>query len=142
MLIRVQQGKGAKDRYVPLSPRLLIMLREYWRKLRPAGPWLFPAIKPYKHISPATVQQICREAAQLAGIDKRVTAHTLRHSFATHLLDNGEDIRVIQVLLGHRSIETTARYVRVSPTRIAATASPLDQLPETPRRRGRPRRNI
>lgn len=142
MLIRVEQGKGAKDRYVPLSPRLLAMLREYWRRLRPAGPWLFPAIKPYKHISPATVQQVCREAAQMAGIDKRVTAHTLRHSFATHLLDNGEDIRVIQVLLGHRSIETTARYVRVSPTRIAATASPLDQLPEPPRRRGRPRINI
>jgi len=141
MLIRIEQGKGDKDRYVPLSPRLLRVLREYWRKQRPAGPWLFPAIKPYKHISPATIQQVCREAALLAGLEKRVTAHTLRHSFASHLLENGEDIRVIQVLLGHRRIETTARYLHVSPAKIAATASPLDQLPETPRRRGRPRNN-
>ena len=141
MLIRVEQGKGAKDRYVPRAPRLLTVLREYWRRLRPAGPWLFPAIKPYKHISPATMQQVCREAAQLAGIDKRVTAHTLRHSFATHLLDNGQDIRVIQVLLGHRRIDTTARYTQVSPVKLAATASPLDQLPRMPRKRGRPRKN-
>jgi site-specific recombinase XerD len=139
MMIRVQQGKGAKDRYVPLSPRLLTILREYWRRARPAGPWLFPAIKPHKHISPATIQQMCREAALLAGIDKRVTAHTLRHSFATQLLENGEDIRVIQVLLGHARIDTTARYTQVSPRRIAAAASPLDGLPTPARhRRGRP----
>jgi len=137
MLIRVEQGKGAKDRYVPLSPRLLAVLREYWRRQRPLGPWLFPAIKSHKHISPATIQQVCRESALLAGIDKRVTAHTLRHSFATHLLENGEDIRVIQVLLGHKRIDTTARYIRVSPAKIAATASPLDRLPEPPKR-GRP----
>ena len=140
MLIRVEQGKGAKDRYVPLSPRLLAVLREYWRRQRPLGPWLFPAIKPHKHISPATIQQVCRECALMAGLDKRVTAHTLRHSFATHLLENGEDIRVIQVLLGHKRIDTTARYTRVTPAKIAATASPLDQLPE-PRKRGRPRKN-
>jgi integrase/recombinase XerD len=140
MLIRIELGKGKKDRYVPLSPRLLTILREYWRRARPAAPWLFPAIKPYKHISPATIQQMCREAALLAGIDKRVTAHTLRHSFATQLLENGEDIRVIQVLLGHSRIDTTARYTQVSPKRMAATQSPLDQLPAPPpRRRGRPK---
>jgi len=129
MLIRIQQGKGAKDRYAPLSPRLLAVLREYWRRQSPASPWLFPAIKPGKHIAAHTVQQICREVAQLSGLDKRVTAHTLRHSFATQLLENGEDIRVIQVLLGHKCIHTTARYVQVSPGKIAATASPLDNLP-------------
>lgn len=142
MLIRVEQGKGAKDRYVALSPRLLAMLREYFRRQRPQGPWLFPAIKPARHISASTMQQVCREASQLAGIDKHVTAHTLRHSFATHLLENGEDIRVIQVLLGHRSIHTTARYTAVTPQRLAATVSPLDTLPTvTPRKRGRPRKN-
>jgi integrase/recombinase XerD len=142
MLIRVEQGKGAKDRYVGLSPRLLTLLRQYWRQQRPPGPWLFPAIKRHKHISPATLQQVCREAAHIAGLDKRVTAHTLRHSFATHLLENGEDIRVIQVLLGHRRIDTTARYASVTMNKIAATTSPLDNLPEPPKRkRGRPRKN-
>jgi site-specific recombinase XerD len=139
MLIRVEQGKGAKDRYVCLSPRLLQVLREYFRRQRPQAPWLFPAIKPGKHISAATIQQICREAAQLSGIQKRITAHTLRHSFATHLLENGEDIRVIQVLLGHRRIDTTARYTAVTSARIASTASPLDVLPApAPPKRGRP----
>ena len=140
MVIRVEQGKGAKDRYVPLSPRLLDVLREYWRRQRPLGPWLFPAIKSHKHISPATIQQVCRECAVMSGLEKRVTAHTLRHSFATHLLENGEDIRVIQVLLGHSRIDTTARYTRVSPAKIAATVSPLDRLPEIPVKRGRPRK--
>ncbi len=144
MLIRVEQGKGAKDRYVPLSPRLLAVLREYWRRLRPTGPWLFPAIKQHRHVSATTIQQVCRESALLAGLDKRVTAHMLRHSFATQLLENGTDIRVIQVLLGHSRIDTTARYTQVSPARIAATASPLDNLPEAQplkRKRGRPRKN-
>ena len=142
MVIRVEQGKGAKDRYVTLSPRLLEVLREYFRRQRPQGPWLFPAIKPHRHISASTIQQVCRESAQLAGIDKRVTAHTLRHSFATHLLENGEDIRVIQVLLGHSRIDTTARYTTVTKTKIAATASPLDNLPEPSKpKRGRPRKN-
>lgn len=142
MLIRVEQGKGAKDRYVGLSPRLLTVLRQYWRHQRPQGPWLFPAIKQHRHISAATIQQVCREAARLAGIDKRVTAHTLRHSFATHLLENGEDIRVIQVLLGHRRIDTTARYSSVTMNKISATTSPLDNLPEPAKgKRGRPRKN-
>lgn len=142
MLIRVEDGKGAKDRYVPLSPRLLLLLREYWRRQRPMGPWLFPAIKPHRHISPATIQQICRESAALAGLDKKVTAHTLRHSFATHLLENGEDIRVIQMLLGHKRIDTTARYTQVSPALAGSIPSPLDTLPEPgKRKRGRPRKN-
>jgi len=141
MVIRVEQGKGAKDRFVTLSPRLLTVLREYWRRQRPQGHWLFPAIKQHRHLSAATIQQVCRESAHLAGIDKRVTAHTLRHSFATHLLENGEDIRVIQVLLGHRRIDTTARYTRVTLTKIAATASPLDNLPAaSTAKRGRPRK--
>lgn len=143
MVIRVEQGKGAKDRYVMLSPRLLAMLRQYVRRQRPQGLWLFPGHKPHRHISPATVQEICREAATRSGIDKKVTAHTLRHSFATHLLENGEDIRVIQVLLGHARIDTTARYTAVSANKLAATASPLDNLPEDPpkRKRGRPRKH-
>ncbi|MBL8295035.1 MAG: site-specific integrase [Bryobacterales bacterium] len=145
MVIRVRLGKGAKDRYVPLSPRLLAVLRTYYRQQRPASDWLFPAIKPHKHVSASTVQQVCREAAQMAGFHKHVTAHTLRHSFATHLLDNGEDIRVIQVLLGHQRIDTTARYVRVSAAKLAAATSPLENLPSPPpaqpkRRPGRPRK--
>lgn len=131
MLIHVREGKGAKDRYTMLSAKLLELLRLYWRFQRPSG-WLFPAIKPHKHISAATVQQVCREAAHLAGFSKRVTAHTLRHSFATHLLENGADIRVIQSLLGHARIDTTAHYAKVSRQTIAASTSPLDQLPQLP----------
>lgn len=139
MLIRVRLGKGAKDRYVPLSPRLLEVLRAYYRQQRPRSPWLFPGIKPHRHISVSTVQQVCREAAQAAGLHKHVTAHMLRHSFATHLLEAGEDIRVIQVLLGHKRIDTTARYVHVSPAQLATVASPLEQLPSPPPKRGRGR---
>lgn len=140
MLIRIEDGKGAKDRYVPLSPRLLEVLRAYWRGQRPRGPWLFPSAKPHRHISPSTIQQVCREASLRAGIQKHVTAHMLRHSFATHLLENGTDIRIIQVLLGHTRIDTTARYTRVTPETIAAVTSPLD-APPPKRKRGRPRKN-
>lgn len=137
MLIRVRDGKGAKDRFTILSERLLAVLREYWRQQRPAD-WLFPGTKAGTHLQAGTIQEVCREAAQLAGIVKRVTPHTLRHSFATHLLENGTDVRAIQVLLGHNRIDTTARYTAVTPQTIARIASPLDGA--SPKRRGRPRK--
>jgi integrase/recombinase XerD len=127
-LVRVEQGKGGKDRYSMLSPALLEVLRTYWRIVRPSGPWLFPSWRSERHLSAGSLQSACREAWQLAGLPKRVSPHTLRHSFASCLLDNGVDTRVIQVLLGHSRIDTTARYTSVSPAKIAATASPLDQL--------------
>ena len=127
MLIRVEQGKGKKDRYVMLSPRLLEVLRTWWRAERPKD-WLFPGWRIGQHMRPAALQLACKEAAKRAGIDKRVTVHTLRHSFATHLLENGTDIRVIQTLLGHSRIDTTARYTQVSPQLIRQTQSPLDRL--------------
>jgi site-specific recombinase XerD len=136
MLIRVEQGKGAKDRYTVLSQRLLILLREYWKAQRPVD-YLFPGSKPGSHIQPATVQEICRDACLLAGFQKRVTPHTLRHSFATHLLENGTDTRAIQVLLGHSRIDTTARYTAVSPQTVAKIVSPLDSGLLSPKR-GRP----
>lgn len=125
MMIRVEQGKGGKDRYVMLSERLLEVLRSYWRAARPAY-WLFPSWHPERHISAATISTACREAAEKSGLQKRVTPHTLRHSFATHLLENGVDTRVIQMLLGHTRIDTTARYTQVGAATIANTASPLD----------------
>jgi integrase/recombinase XerD len=128
MLLRVQQGKGQKDRYAMLSPRLLDVLRRYFRAIRPPGDYLFPSWRKEYHLSTASLQLACREAALRAGIRKRVTVHTLRHSFATHLLENGTDIRIIQVLLGHSRIDTTARYAAVSPQVVAATVSPLDAM--------------
>jgi site-specific recombinase XerD len=135
MVIRIQHGKGAKDRYAMLSPRLLAVLRCYWRATRPPAPgYLFPSWRSDRHLSTGTLALACREAAQRAGFAKRVTAHTLRHSFATHLLENGTDTRVIQALLGHSRIDTTARYTQVSAHVIAGTPSPLDRLdsPEKP----------
>jgi len=129
MLLRVEQGKGQKDRYAMLSPRLLAVLRCYYRALRPdAKSWLFPSWRTNHHITSGSVSQACRDAAQQSGLTKRVTAHILRHSFATHLLEQGTDTRVIQVLLGHSRIDTTARYTRVSAQVVASTASPLDAL--------------
>jgi integrase/recombinase XerD len=131
MLIRIQQGKGKKDRYAMLSPRLLEILRRYWRAARPQH-YLFPSWRQNRHLSTTSLQTACREAVLRAGIHKRVTVHTLRHSFATHLLEHGTDIRVIQVLLGHSRIDSTARYTAVSPQLVAATVSPLDALERKP----------
>jgi integrase/recombinase XerD len=127
MLIRIEQGKGGKDRYVMLSPQLLQILRTYWRLARPAK-WLFPGHAPAEPVSVATLQEACRQAARQAALSKPVTVHTLRHSFATHLLEAGTDIRIIQVLLGHARLSTTARYTQVATHLIADTASPLDRL--------------
>ncbi len=127
MMIRVEQGKGRKDRYVMLSAQLLGILRGYWRLARPRH-WLFPGRDEERSLEPTVLNAACRSAARAAGIDKRVTVHTLRHSFATHLLEAGTDIRIIQVLLGHSNLSTTARYTQVANTTIARTASPLDRL--------------
>jgi len=137
MLIRVEQGKGMKDRYVMLSPRLLQVLRTWFRAARPTVEppgYLFPSWRTGRHITPTSVQVAVRQAALACGLRKRITAHTLRHSFATHLLENGTDIRVIQVLLGHSKIDTTARYVAVSPQVVGNTLSPLDRLQRKPKR--------
>jgi Site-specific recombinase XerD len=129
MLLRVEHGKGAKDRYTMLAPALLSFLRAYFRILRPAGPWLFPSPWNHQnHISVGAVQTACREAWQRSGLGKRVSPHVLRHSFATHMLERGVDTRVIQALLGQSRIDTTARYIAVSPGTIGKIVSPLDQL--------------
>jgi len=127
MVIRVCQGKGKKDRYVMLSPKLLAELREYWKITRPTT-WLFPGRRTGRPMSRRLVGIACQRAARRAGIKKNVTPHTLRHSFATHLLDAGTDIRTIQALLGHRSLRTTALYTYVSMEKVRATRSPLDLL--------------
>jgi integrase/recombinase XerD len=128
MVIRVAQGKGRKDRYVMLSPTLLTLLREYWKTARPAD-WLFPSKVPGQPLRAKNIQLACQDARQAAGLTKPVTVHTLRHSFATHLLESGTNVRAIQLLLGHRSLATTARYTQVSPQALGATPSPLDRLP-------------
>ena len=126
MLIQVRHGKGAKDRTVMLSAQLLDILRAYWRLARPTD-WLFPG-REEGPINVTVLHSACRSAAKAAGLTKKVSVHTLRHSFATHLLESGVDIRIIQVLLGHNSLSTTARYTHVATTTIARTQSPLDRL--------------
>jgi site-specific recombinase XerD len=125
-LIQVRHGKGAKDRTVMLSAQLLDILRTYWRLTRPAD-WLFPG-RGDGPINVTVLHAACRSATKGAGLTKKVSVHTLRHSFATHLLESGVDIRIIQVLLGHKSLSTTARYTQVATTTIAAAQSPLDRL--------------
>jgi site-specific recombinase XerD len=127
MLLRVEQGKGRKDRYTMLSPRLLEVLRTWFRAARPEH-WLFPGWRTGRHLTAASLQTACRDACLRSHLAKRITVHTLRHSFATHLLENGADIRVIQVLLGHSQITTTAHDTRVSPQIVSGTMSPLDRL--------------
>ena len=129
MLINIRGGKGGKDRWVMLSDRLLTLLREYWKQTRPAGPFLFPGQNPDRPISPSSVREVFKKAVRAAGISRPVTFHTLRHSFATHLLESGTDLRVIQALLGHGSIRTTTRYTHVSTRLIRLTKSPLDSPP-------------
>ena len=124
MVIRVECGK---ERYVMLSGQLLGILRSYWRLAQP-GRFLFPGRDKQRPIEPTVLHAACRSARVAAGIDKRVSVHVLRHSFATHLLESGVDIRIIQVLLGHENLSTTARYTRVSSQVIARTESPLDRL--------------
>ena len=137
MLIRVEQGKGKKDRYVILSPILLEILHEWWRVARkkgwmsPGQPWLFPGYRG-QHTSARQLHRIVRLAAGRAGITKRVGVHTLRHCFATHLLEQKTDIRIIQVLLGHKKLDTTALYTRVAISTIGQVTSPLDFLRKMP----------
>jgi integrase/recombinase XerD len=133
MIVRVNQGKGRRDRYAMLSPSLLQLLRAWWRhghaqgKMRPGG-WLFPGRNPVNPLSTRQLNHVCHLAADAAGLERQVSMHTLRHSFATHLLENKVDIRVIQVLLGHRKLETTARYSHVATRTLSAVTSPLEQL--------------
>jgi integrase/recombinase XerD len=130
MVIRIEQGKGRKDRYVMLSQNLLDLLRTYWKIARPAD-LLFPS-RPRNHpITREAIHKVCVKAAKAAGLKKKVTVRMLRHCFATHLLEAGTNIRIIQMLLGHRSLRTTARYTHVSRETLCSTASPLDLLTKT-----------
>lgn len=131
MLIRVEQGKGRKDRYVMLSPDLLDLLRRWWRTARPQG-WLFPGRDPGQPITARQLNRACKAAAAAAALDKPVSLHTLRHTFATHLLERKTDVRVIQVLLGHKKLDTTARYTRVALKTLGAVTSPLTLLRPPP----------
>ena len=134
MLIRVELGKGGKDRHAMLSPQLLALLRAWWLQCRSHG-WLFPGQDPVRPLTARQLNRVCHMAAETAGLGTWVSPHTLRHSFATHLLENAIDVRVIQVLLGHAKLDTTARYTHVATNVLRAVTSPLDRLlpprPET-----------
>lgn len=127
-VIRVHLGKGHKDREVTLSPKLLELLRAYWKVYHPKS-WLFPGRGGQGQLSASTVQAVCVEARRESGLGKKVSSHSLRHSFATHMLEAGVDLRTLQLLLGHTSLSTTARYLHVSKAKLAATPSPFDALP-------------
>ncbi|MEM5332187.1 site-specific integrase [Paraburkholderia sp. JHI2823] len=128
MVIRVNQGKGHRDRFVMLSPRLLDILRTYWLDAHPRD-WLFPGDIQGRPITPDAIRQACNRARQRSGIQKPITPHVLRHAFATHLLEAGTDVRRIQVLMGHRSLATTSKYLAVATSSVCSTTSPLDLLP-------------
>jgi integrase/recombinase XerD len=138
MVIHVRQGKGGKDRLVPLSPRLLEELRAYWRLCRPRT-WLFPGHKPGRPITASNVQRRFGRLVQQVGLGKRCSMHTLRHSYATHLLEAGVDLLTLKALLGHRSLQTTAHYLHLSTHRLQQTPSLLDllALPRPPQPPGR-----
>jgi len=129
LVIRVEQGKGQKDRYVMLSPKLLETLRSYWRAVRPTGEWLFEGDVTGQPINRSSVELACQKARRRSGIRKPITPHSMRHAFAVHLLESGTDVRTIQLLLGHRSLATTARYLRIATSKVCSTSSPLDLLP-------------
>jgi len=136
MCLRVEQGKGSKDRYAKLSPAMLEVLRAYWKEARAKGKvlnngWLFPGLNPMNPLSTRQLNRAIRYAAAMAGIHKRVSMHSLRHAFATHLLEQGENVRVIQVLLGHKKLETTQVYTHVATELLRAVVSPLETLPPT-----------
>lgn len=126
-VILVRAGKGGRDRYTLLSERLLVFLRDYWRKMRPQG-WLFPGHTQARHASPDTVRQVFQTALAAARITKKVTPHVLRHCFATHLLETGNDVTVVQTLLGHASLRATEVYTHISVEHLGRTRSPLDLL--------------
>ena len=128
MVLRIAKGKGEKDRYVMLSPKLLAILRTWWKVDRPRH-WLFPGARPETPITREAVRYACQLAVRRARLAKPVSPHALRHAFAVHLLEAGNDLRTIQLLLGHRSLQTTAQYLRVATTTVCSTASPLDLLP-------------
>jgi len=128
MVIRVEQGKGRRDRYVMLSPKLLEVLRAWWRVEKPKD-WLFSGDFPGRHITRFAVEKECQKAHRICKISKPITPHSLRHAFAVHLLEQGTDIRTIQLLLGHRSLATTAKYLRIATSKVCSTSSPLDLLP-------------
>jgi site-specific recombinase XerD len=129
MMIRIEQGKGRKDRYTMLSPMLLDALRVYWKAFHPVR-WLFEGRKPGQPLAPSTAEKVFTTAAGRAGVRKSVSFHSLRHGFATHLLEGGTNIRVIQALLGHQSLATTQVYTHVAQNYVNATGSPLDRLGE------------
>ena len=128
MRIHVRAGKGKKDRYVMLGESLLVLLRQYYQAARPKGEYLFPGQKPQRHLTTTAVNKVLRQVIAATGLSKRVTMHTLRHCFATHLLEAGTDIRILQVLLGHSSIRTTLRYTHITDRLVQKLVSPLDLI--------------